>query len=299
MNTDILKSLQTYAKIYASIGTVPRSRDEIRSSLKEFKDKQSDNTIRNHLNDTFDGKLPLVTIKDDKAVLNAVELRNFIEGMCKTLGTDAMILFSGPAPAPKGRKETDAPIPTIDEVKPSPAMVNLKKSLADQKNEFGKREKDLLEQLDRKDGEITELIKRIKEDVTKAILTESDKKIVVVSSITSDPDEVFRRDFFLDKPNQVVAVQKIVGKSGGERTSFYESLPSSKLVLTTEKYCRRIVELLCKSKFFENRCKDEERLRSRNASEEDIRENRKKSIQMIIEDDDMSNQMKLAYQIGL
>lgn len=298
MNTDTLKSLQTYAKVYASIGTVPKSRDAIRSSLNEFKDKQSTNTIRNHLNDTFEGKLPLIRIKDDKAVLDEVELRNFIEGLCKTFGTDATILFSGPAPAPKGRKEADTPIPTIDRVKPSPAMVNLKKNLADQKNEFGKREKDLLEQIDQKDEETTELRRRIKEDVTKAIITEADKKIVVVSSVVSDPDEVFRRDFFLDKPSQIMDIPKTLGKSGGERNSFYQSLASSQLVLTTEMYCRRMSELLCKSRFFENRSKDMERLRRRKVTEEDIHDNRKNSIQLIMQDDDMSNQMKLALYAG-
>ncbi len=137
----MLKSLQTYAKVYASIGTVPKSREEIRCSLKEFKDKQSDNTIRNHLNDTFAGKLPLITIKDDKAVLDVAELRSFIERLCKTLGTDASILFTGPVPAPKGRKDSDAQIPSIDGVQPSPAMVNMKKSLA----EAVKKEKELAE----------------------------------------------------------------------------------------------------------------------------------------------------------
>lgn len=41
MNTDVLKSLQTYAKVYASIGTIPKSRKEVRDCLKEFKDKPS------------------------------------------------------------------------------------------------------------------------------------------------------------------------------------------------------------------------------------------------------------------
>lgn len=112
-----------------SIGTVPKNRTEIRTSLKEFKDKPSDSTIRNHLNDTFDGKLPLITIKDEKAVLDVAELRSFIEGLCKTLGTDATILFTGPVPAPKGRKDSAAQIPSIDGVQASPAMVNMKKKI--------------------------------------------------------------------------------------------------------------------------------------------------------------------------
>lgn len=294
MNTDILKSLQTYANVYASIGTVPRSRKEIRSSLKEFKDKPSDSTIRNHLNDNFDGKLPLISIKDDKVVLDAVKLRNFIEELCKMIGTDATILFTGPAPAQKGRKDTETPIASIGDVKPSPAMVKLKKSLA----EAGRREKDLSERLEQKNREMADLKKRIQEDVTRAIITEADKKIVVVSSIVSEPDEILRRDFFLDKPSKIMDIPKRVGKSGGERNSFYQSLALSQLALTTEMYCRRMSELLCKSKFFENRSKDVERLRRRDASEDDIHDNRKKSIQLIMEDRDMSNQMKLALYAG-
>lgn len=107
MDLDIVKSLQTYAKVYTSVGSAPKSRDEVRTALNGYKNKQSDNTIRNHLEYTFSGKLPLMKIKDEKVSIDEVELRNFIEGLCKSLGTDAAILFSGPAPAPKGRKETD------------------------------------------------------------------------------------------------------------------------------------------------------------------------------------------------
>ena len=276
MNIDILKSLQTYAKVYASVGAKPKEREAIRSDLKADKDNLSDSTIRNHLNDVFGGKLPLLKIQDATASIDAVELRNFIEGLCKTLGTDATILFSGPAPAPKGRKEPDIPTINIDGVKPSPAMQNMKKSLTDQRNESSKREKELQEQLTQKDEKIAELKKRIESDVTKAILTEADKKVVVMSSVVSEPEEVFRRDFFLDKPSQIVDAPKLVSKAGGERKSFYRSLASSQLVLTTEQYCKRMAELLCKSKFFENRPKDVERMRSKNVSEEDIHDNRKK-----------------------
>lgn len=294
MNTDILKSLQTYAKVYSSIGTVPKSREEIRSSLKGFKDQQSNNTIRNHLNDTFDGKLPLITVKDEKAVIDVAELRSFIEGLCKTLGTDASILFTGPVPAPKGRKDSDAQIPSIDGVQPSPAMVNMKKSLA----EAVKKEKELNDKLVQKEQEITDLKRKIQEDVTKAIITEADKKIVVVSGISSEPEEIFRRDFFLDKPSQIVDIPKTIGKSGGERESFYKILSSTQLALTTKMYCKRIAERLCKSKFFENRFKDVEKLLRNDATEEEIHDNRKKSIQLIMKDGDMSNQMKLALYAG-
>ncbi|MDD3186039.1 MAG: hypothetical protein PHT76_12140 [Anaerostipes sp.] len=294
MNTDILKSLQTYAKVYASIGTVPKNRTEIRMSLKEFKDKPSDSTIRNHLNDTFDGKLPLITIKDEKAVLDVAELRSFIEGLCKTLGIDAAILFTGPVPAPKGRRDSDAQIPSIDGVQASPAMVNMKKSLA----EAVKKEKELNDKLEQKEQEITDLKRRIQEDVKKAIITEADKKIVIMSSVSSEPDEIFRRDFFLDKPSQVIDIPKTTGKFGGERESFYKILASTQLALTTEMYCKRIAERLCRSKFFENRSRDVEKLRRKDATEEEIHDNRKKSIQMIMKDNDMSNQMKLALYAG-
>lgn len=59
-----------------------------------------------------------------------------------------------------------------------------------------------------------------------------------MSSIESDPEEVFRRDFFLDRPSQIVDAPKLVSKAGGERTSFYQSLASSRLALTTEMYCK-------------------------------------------------------------
>lgn len=46
-------------------------------------------------------------------------------------------------------------------------------------------------------------------------------------------------------------IPKTTGKSGGEREPFYKTLlASTQLALTTEMYCKRIAERLCKSKFF-------------------------------------------------
>ncbi|MDO5292771.1 MAG: hypothetical protein Q4F05_08475 [bacterium] len=295
--TEIVKCLQTYARVYRSIGIEPKARDDIRKEWKEEKTRPSDSTIKNYLDKAFSGDLPMIKIQNDKATIDELQVRSFIEDLCKALGTDVAILFSGPMPMPKGRREKDARIPAIDGVE-SPVVKNLKKELSNQKNEFIAKQKELQEQLRDKNDVIVRLQRLIQEDVSKSILTEMDKKIVVLSSLESKPEEVFQRDFFLDKPSKLLECPNLLSKCGGERQSFYQNVAISKVALTTKSYCKRVAEILCKSKFFEHRAKDVKHLLQGKKTEQDIQENRKQSIQMILQDQNMSNQMKLSLYAG-
>lgn len=297
MNLNIIKSLQSYDKAYVCIGTIPKSRDELVELLSNDGSIKSRTTISKYVQKSFDGELPMLVIRDDRISVDEVELRNFVEDLCKSLGTDAGILFTEPVPTPKGRKEKDAPIPVIDGVK-SPVVRELRKKISDQKSESAKKEKEMQELLAKKDEVIARLQKRIHDDVGKAILTEMDKKPVILSSIESKPEEVFQRDFFLDNPGKLLDIPMLVSKYGGERDPFYKSIRTSQQELTTENYRKRVATILFKSKFFENRANDVERLLTQKNPEKDIYKNRLESIKLLLQAENMSNQMKLSLYAG-
>lgn len=47
----------------------------------------------------------MLLVQDNKILVDIAVLRNFIEELCKYLGIDAAILFTGPEPFAKGRIE--------------------------------------------------------------------------------------------------------------------------------------------------------------------------------------------------
>lgn len=40
----------------------------------------------------------MLIVKDDKVSIDYGEVRGLVEGLCKMFGTDAAVLFTGPAP---------------------------------------------------------------------------------------------------------------------------------------------------------------------------------------------------------
>lgn len=295
--TEIIKYLQTYAKIYESVGAGQKYKEDIKAEWSESKLKPSDSTIKTHLDKAFKGVLPLLKIQDNQASIDKLELRNFVEEFCTALGVDASILFTEPMPIVKGRRGKDIPIPVIEGVE-SPIVKKLKKGMLEQKTNFAKKEQSYLGHLSLKDEEIKRLKQQVKDGVVKGIITEMDKNVVVLSSIESRPKELFQQDFFLDRYEGVVKHPESLSKDGGERKSFYHSITDSKLALTTEVYCKKVAQILFGSRFFENRNKDMENLLDHHKVEEAVYENRKQSIRMILQDQNMSNQMKLTLYAG-
>jgi hypothetical protein len=62
------------------------------------------------------------------------------------------------------------------------------------------------------------------------------------------------------KASDKLDIPMLVSKYGGERDSFYKPIRTLQQELTTENYRKRVTTILFKSKFFENRANDVERL---------------------------------------
>ncbi len=265
MNLSIMKSLSAYEKIYACIGRNVYTRDELTEALNVGGEIKSRTTISKYVNLSFDGKLPMVTVKDGKVRIEEAEIREFVEELCTLLGTEAEELFA------------------------TTQSVTLKKN----------KEEEYQALLSQKDQEIQNLRTEIQNDVAKGIVTEMDKKPIVLSSIRSVPAKVFHRDYFLENPKTLLDIPQLVSKYGGERPSFYctSKAEESGAELTTKNYCSRIAKILFKSKFLEHRLEDEERIAREYDLKRTIYENRLESIQKLL-DEDLGNQMKLSLYAG-
>lgn len=112
----ILSSLSQYGSLYEFIGHGARTKDDICNYAKDVLGKKSRTTMLNYANKAFNGELPLLIVKDDKVYIDEIGRREFLEKVSIMTGADAYKVFSGPAPAPKGKKAEDdiAKVTTIE-----------------------------------------------------------------------------------------------------------------------------------------------------------------------------------------
>lgn len=90
-----LTTLEKYGYIYHMVGMNPITRKELREKIKKDSPKMSETTLKKYSDAPFDGAYPMFVVKEDKATLDITAFRSFIEELCKYVGTDAAVLFTG------------------------------------------------------------------------------------------------------------------------------------------------------------------------------------------------------------
>ena len=147
------------------------------------------------------------------------------------------------------------------------------------------------------------------------IAAEMDKKVVVTSTIRSVAPEHLARDFFLDDSHWQIDVPVQVSKFGGEKDSLYEVIDGEDKKLEVESYVSNVFTKLMKLPILKRRVEDESKLKQveeGTVSEEkrrylkrkeitgaEIYENRLISINNMLLNPNLSNQMKLAYYAAM
>lgn len=90
-----MQSLQKYFGTYQNIGNETITREELSKRLKSLYARTAANE---KAKEALAGKVPMLIVKDDKVSIDYGEVRGLVEGLCKMFGTDAAVLFTGPAP---------------------------------------------------------------------------------------------------------------------------------------------------------------------------------------------------------
>ena len=272
---DRIISLQKYYEVYQCIGAETISMKELQTRhMKLMKKATSESRLRG----VRDGMAEMLIQTDDKIKLDYGVLRSVIEDLCKDFGTDAYVLFAGPAPAAKGRGGAEPEYRKIEDVKESPQV----KQLKEQKAKLVARIKDLEE----------ERVSCVNE-ICDSFVNTMDKNVFVPSTIMGF-GEAFDEDIFWHKPEQMIGKEEMVALAGGETPSCY--LEKSKKEYTVKNLWNGIVAKLIKSDFFKIRYRDEQLLADQ--KDDEVHSNRARAIEELLQSP-ISNQAKLSLYAGM
>ena len=282
-----MKSLQKYLGIYQSIGKETISRDEL---VKRLKTLYAKTAVSDKAKEAFTGVVPMVIIKDDKVSIDYGEVRGLIEGLCKMFGTDAAVLFTGPAPAPGGRKGDNPNIATVPNGIENPQTQKMKKQNAE-----------LSKQLSKLNQQIKDLQEENQKLRANNVLTNMEKKVDI--STVRIVGKLVDEDIFLHSVSDIMGTCTDVSKVGGIRDSFYKADKDASRSLTVRAERAKWAERLFKSSFlqklFHDSCAYEKSVKDSSSSKPDkMNANRRKSVELLLADETLSNRAKLALYAG-
>lgn len=285
-----LTTLEKYGYIYHMVGMNPITRKELREKIKKDSPKMSETTLKKYSDAPFDGAYPMFVVKEDKATLDITAFRSFIEELCKYVGTDAAVLFTGPAPAPGGRKGDNPQIAKVPNKAENPQILIERKK----NTELSKQIADLEKQIE-------ELRLENQKIVADSVLANMSKEINI--STVRVFGKAVEEDIFLHNVSDVLGEVRDVSKVGGIRPSFYVKDSDKTKELTIQNARSKVAEILFRSKFFEKLFHDSSAYEKKVSGKVDITTtqmdaNRRKSIELLLSDDKLSNRAKLALYAG-
>jgi len=285
-----LTTLEKYGYIYHMVGMNPITRKELREKIKKDSPKMSETTLKKYSDAPFDGAYPMFVVKEDKATLDISAFRSFIEELCKYVGTDAAVLFTGPAPAPGGRKGDNPQIAKVPNKAENPQILIERKK----NTELSKQIADLEKQIE----ELRLVNQKI---VADSVLANMSKEINI--STVRVFGKAVEEDIFLHNVSDVLGEVRDVSKVGGTRQSFYVKDSDKAKELTVQNARSKVAEILFRSKFFEKLFHDSCAYEKKVSGKVDITTtqmdaNRRKSIELLLSDDKLSNRAKLALYAG-
>ena len=272
------------------VGMNPITRKELREKIKKDSPKMSETTLKKYSDAPFDGAYPMFVVKDDKATLDITAFRSFIEELCKYVGTDAAVLFTGPAPAPGGRKGDNPQIAKVPNKAENPQILIERKK----NTELSKQIADLEKQIE-------ELRLENQKIVADSVLANMSKEVNI--STVRVFGKAVEEDIFLHNVSDVLGEVRDVSKAGGIRQSFYVKDSDKTKELTVQNARSKVAEILFRSKFFEKLFRDSCAYEKKVSGKVDITAsqmdaNRRKSIDLLLSDDKLSNRAKLALYAG-
>lgn len=285
-----LTTLEKYGYIYHMVGMNPITRKELREKIKKDSPKMSETTLKKYSDAPFDGAYPMFVVKEDKATLDITAFRSFIEELCKYVGTDAAVLFTGPAPAPGGRKGDNPQIAKVPNKAENPQILNERKKNTELSKQIAELEK-----------QIEELRLENQKIVADSVLANMSKEINI--STVRVFGKAVEEDIFLHNVSDVLGEVRDVSKVGGIRQSFYVKDSDKAKELTVQNARSKVAEILFRSKFFEKLFHDSCAYEKKVSGKVDITTtqmdaNRRKSIELLLSDDKLSNRAKLALYAG-
>lgn len=264
----VLAVLDTYLDLYSYVSKGQRKPQEVIQFLE--KQGRKSGSASNHVSIATEGKLPYINYSDEKLSLNTEGLVEELTELISKMNVDVWI-------AEKKGKPEDS-IPSITSAN-SPQFEEMNKKL----NAANNKNKKLHADLKKKDEEIARLQEKISQILCEAVFTEMDKKTLVPGTVVSDPVEVLAQDIFNERTET---------DEKREAASLYETKVEAKKELTEKNFIQHICNQFKDSSVFKKFFgKEEASSKSEETKQELARE---KAIGLLLANNDMDNQTKLA-----
>lgn len=302
-----LESLKTYKELYEFVAQQPRTREEVYDFAANVLELKSRTSLNAYVNNVFKGVFPFFTICQDKASIDEDSYGEFIEDICEIVGLDPYKLFETPVEYSQRVIELKFEIQELNE-----KLTEGKKALAKKLSQY---EAERTEELENLQKQLNRLKNNRRKKACVQVLEEMDKKVIVTPSIKSVPRGVLGEDFFLDESHPVLDVPYLVSQYGGEKDSVYKVITGEEKNLEVKPYVSRVFQKLMSIPIFKKRFEDESKLEvedygtiseklekyyeRRKITGAEMYENRMRAINQMLENESMTNQMKLAYYAAM
>ena len=318
----MLCDFHKYKGLYEFIAEQPRTREDVTQYAMDVLGKKSKTTGRSYANRAFNGELPALVVKEDKVYIDEDCYLDFIRKHSASLKVDTRKLHPEPPPKKKKPEDEIAKVMTGE----SPIMKEKLHRIRELEQELAQTKAACEQQIIEKEAEWQKTVEiwQKKLDAVKGrrakkasadILEEMDRKVFVPASIHSKPPEALARDFFLDDSHWQIDVPYQISKYGGEKDSLYKVIDSEAKPLEVKSYVSDVFTRLMKCPIFKRRAEDESHmevveegtvseekaryLERREISGAEIYENRLRSINNMLSNPNLTNQMKLAYYAAM
>ena len=302
-----LESLKTYKELYEFVAQQPRTREEVYDFAANVLELKSRTSLNAYVNNVFKGVFPFFAICQDKATIDEGSYREFIEDICEIVGLDPYKLFENPVEYSQRVIELKFEIQELNE-----KLTDGKKALAKKLSQY---EAERTEELENLQKQLNRLKNNRRKKTCAQVLEEMDKKVIVTPSIKSVPRGVLGEDFFLDESHPVLDIPYLVSQYGGEKDSVYKVITGEETNLEVKPYVSRVFQKLMAIPIFKKRFEDESKLEvedygtiseklekyyeRRKITGAEMYENRMRAINQMLENESMTNQMKLAYYAAM
>ncbi len=280
--SEVLTKLKSYWDVYAILAKGAVSKEQLVEALKTST-KLSPSSISEKCGAVFNAKkpLPLTVLNEDKVQLNDVEVMEFMYVVMECLG---VVMPEGKEVARKKPRPEDA-VPKVMTAS-SPQFKKLQK----ENNELR--------------AQIRVLQAKNLQDTGADILS-SMEKVVRVEPMYSEPREVLERDFFLQNPVRGLDVDYLMECYHADPDVIYRVIPDEGRELTVENYRGKIHRILFGGNLLKKKYLEQERLILEQEQSEQWKEreeisgkeiygNQLTSINELLEDKSISNQVKLS-----
>lgn len=276
MDLKIFNNMDTYFDVYSCLAQKPRAKNELLALISEKGAAKS--TAKAHVQKAEKGDLGFISVKNGLLCFDADQFKEMLSELCKEIG---LVISFEEMHRKKPKPEDSIASVTVSH---SPEYKKAKQAADSATATI----RDLKKEISQKDDQIKTLAAELeKKAVTEAVKALSEKTLVI-GTAQFKPDGVFEEDFFTNANAKLLDVSSLVSRFGNEKSD------SKAEELCNENYLTRIAKILFGGNLLRNMLDEKEVSGGSASMVSDKEKERLESINQILKDDTLPNQVKLS-----